>query len=149
MVRYDTAPKQTGFGTTLYGRCRLRLVIETTARDEPWLTKFSNGSLAATGDTPTLGGGEDGFRPHELLEAALACCLNMSVRMKAESADIPLDDVSTRVALDRTDEETVFRYELDMTGDLTDDQRDVLETAAATCPVRQTLSKEIGFSYED
>ena len=42
--------------------------------------------IAASSDnTPDKGGKGAGFRPHELLEAALACCMNMSVRMYAES----------------------------------------------------------------
>ncbi|MEO7774524.1 MAG: OsmC family protein [Steroidobacteraceae bacterium] len=99
-------------------------------------------------DAPTAkGGGGAGFGAHELLEAALAVCLNMAVRMHAESNGLPLTGVNTRVSLHRPAPDTVcFEYSLELTGPLTDDHRGQLEEIARTCPVRQTLSKRIDFA---
>jgi putative redox protein len=66
--------------------------------------------------------------------------------MYAEQQGIQLSGVTTRVKLDRSKpEETVFEYEVDLQGELTDTDRDRLITVAEKCPVRQTLSKHLGF----
>jgi len=59
---------------------------------------------------------------------------------------IPPRGVTTRVSLDRTQpEEAVFRYEIGLDGELTDEQKDRLFRAASACPVRRTLSRRIRF----
>jgi putative redox protein len=106
---------------------------------------FSNGKHTAYADTTEdKGGRNSGFRPHELLEAALASCLNMHLRMYANTHSISLDEVHTTVALDRNlPNEVVFKYSITLTGSLTEDQRNKLLQIAKTCPVSKTLSKEI------
>ena len=48
-------------------------MISTTSEAQPFRVQFSNGKHTALADaTQDKGGGESGFRPHELLEAALA-----------------------------------------------------------------------------
>jgi putative redox protein len=113
----------------------------------PYCTRFSDGTHEATSDvTPDKGGKHAGFRPHDLLEAALANCVNMMVRMYADHHRIPLAGVTTRVKLDRSvPDEVVFRYEVDLEGDLTPEQKLALQRAANACPVRRTLSKKIRF----
>lgn len=44
--------------------------------------------------TPDKKGANHGFRPHELLEAASASCMNMTFRMYAEIHAIPLAGMS-------------------------------------------------------
>jgi putative redox protein len=110
-------------------------------------TRFSDGEHQGTSDTTAdKGGAHSGFRPHDLLEAALATCVNMTVRMYADHHGIPLAGVTTNVILDRTrPDEVVFRYEVGLDGDLTAEQQDSLLHAASACPVRRTLSKRIRF----
>jgi putative redox protein len=70
----------------------------------------------------------------------------MTVRMYADRHDIPLQTVTTKVSLDRTDPgEAVFRYEIEVTGDLTAEQKSRLLAAASACPVSKTLSRRIRF----
>ena len=84
--------------------------------------------------------------PNELLEAALACCVNMTVRMYADRHAIPLDAVATRVRLDRGAEGAIFHTETELHGtSLTPEQREKLLAAAKSCPVRRTLSGSIRF----
>lgn len=98
-------------------------------------------------DAPvTKGGGGMGFGAHELLEASLATCINMAVRMHADQNGIPLDGVTTKVGLTWPDAHTSrFEYSIEVTGKLTAEQREELEAVAARCPVRQTLSKKLVF----
>lgn len=114
---------------------------------EPYATRFSNGTWEAVADTTADKGGRGaGFRPHDLLEAALATCVNMTVRMYAAHHGIPVERVTTRVELDRSQPDTArFRYSFAAAGALTDAQREQLQRAAAACPVRRTLSRRIVF----
>ena len=94
----------------------------------------------------STGTGAAGFRPHELLEAALACCLSMSVRMAAEKHAIPPEAVTARVRLDRGAEGAVFHAEIELRGDsLTPEQRERLVQAGKACPVSRTLSGSVRF----
>jgi putative redox protein len=122
-------------------------MISATSETPHYRTRFSNGVHEAFADTmPDKGGCAAGFRPHELLEAALACCVNMTVRMYADRHAIPLDAVTTRVRLDRGAEGAIFHTETELHGtSLTPEQREKLLAAAQACPVRRTLSGSIRF----
>ncbi len=122
-------------------------MIHTTSDSPRYCTRFSNGTHEALADTTADKGGScGGFRPHDLLEAALATCVNMTMRMFADHHGIPLRGVETKVELDRAQpDEVVFRYAVTLDGELTAEQRDKLLYAAAACPVRRTLSKKIRF----
>jgi len=122
-------------------------VITAESKATPYQTSFTNQDHKAFADTSIAkGGSETGFRPHELLEAALACCMNMWLRMYADNHQLPLSDVSTTVSVNRDQSgESIFEYSIDLKGSLTETQREKLMQIAKTCPVRQTLSKEITF----
>lgn len=120
-------------------------MITTQNDTERYKTFFTNGNHSGVSDTTEKNGGANaGFRPHDLLEAALASCLNIWVRMYAENHHIPLSSVTTRVDIDRSDPESVvFKYAIDIDGNITEDQRRKLLQIATTCPVHKTLSKKI------
>ncbi|MFB6170284.1 MAG: OsmC family protein [Haloarculaceae archaeon] len=120
-------------------------MVETTDGEANWQCTFSAGERSAVADTTTRGGAGEGFGPHELLESALATCLNMTIRMKAQEDDVPVEGVRTSVDLDRSATETAFVYDFEVDGDVSDEQLAVLAEAAASCPVRQTLSKRLSF----
>lgn len=103
---------------------------------------FGNGRIEARGDMPVdKGGAGDGFRPHELLEAALATCMSMTVRIAAEKYGYALTQVAVTVSLDRTvADDLAFDYQLELSGDLSDAERSRLARAAAQCPVSKTLA---------
>ncbi len=131
--------------------CHNRGMIYAKSDPARYRTLFSDGKHDGIADTIAEHGGEHaGFRPHDLLEAALAACVNMTVRMYADHHNIPLQDVTTKVTLDRTHPEKVtFRYEVELDGDLSPEQREKLAQAARACPVRKTLSKQIEFKCGD
>ena len=86
------------------------------------------------------------FRPHELLEAALATCMNMAATMYAEKHVIPLVQVVTKVTLDRSgSEQVVFSYSVELSGELTVQQKEAIMSAMRVCPVRKTLSRGVRF----
>ena len=114
-----------------------------------YLTPFTDGEHSALSDTTReKGGSGGGFWPHNLLEAALATCINITLRKYADKHGIPLTEASTKVQLDRSRPgETVFGYEVDLQGNLTEPQRQALLKVAGDCPVKATLLQEISFKY--
>jgi putative redox protein len=117
-------------------------MIRATSDGVPYRVTFTDGRFAATSDTTAAkGGGDAGFGPHELLEAALATCLTITLEKTARQQGMPLERAGATVRLDRSRPgEPVLTYELEMHGSLSDDQREQLVTAAANCPVGKTLS---------
>jgi putative redox protein len=123
-------------------------MIRATAEEERYLTKYTNGTGTGYADVPgTEGGTGTGFRSHQLLEAALATCIAITLRMYAEKHEIPLEDVAVEVHLDHgATGESVFRYELELSGNaLSPEQKAKLLEVSKACAVRRTLSKPIRF----
>ncbi len=123
-------------------------MITCFSKKSPFDTWFTNGKHEGHSDAPVEKGGADSsFGPHELLEAALASCLNIWVRVSAQTRNIPLTGVVTEVTLEQQNPgEAVFRYALELKGHLTEEQRWELIQAAQSCPVHQTLAGKISFT---
>ncbi len=117
-------------------------MIKSTEQNAGYIVHFTNGRHTAPGDMPVEKGGlGQGFRPHELLEAALATCLTMTVRIAAEKFGYPLARAGASVEIDRSDPEAVvLDCVLHLEGELDDEQRARLLRAAENCPVGQTLA---------
>jgi putative redox protein len=122
-------------------------VVHANRAEPSYCVDVSNGGARLIADTVAdKGGSGGGFRPHDLLEAALAACLNISVRMCADAEGIALSDVRTAVSLDRSSPDTVvFVYRVGLDGALSDEERARLLAAADASSVKATLSREISF----
>lgn len=122
-------------------------MVTVDSLDESFRATASNGRVELPIDAPADKGGQGaGFGAHELLETAIAGCLNMAVRMYAAKHGIPLTGVRTRVQIVRPDPGIIrFEQSLEFHGDLSDEQRRALIKVADTCPVRQTLAKKLVF----
>lgn len=112
---------------------------------------FTNGRHTAVADVPVEKGGEgNGFGPHELIEAALASCVAMNVRMAAEKNDIPLVNAICEASLDRSvPGQATLRYEVKFEGALSAEQIAQLQEAAGSCPVSKTLSGIVRIERND
>ncbi|MEW6659857.1 MAG: OsmC family protein [Thermodesulfobacteriota bacterium] len=124
-------------------------MIIATSDNPAYLTPFTDGDHHGVADTTKeKGGSGGGFWPHTLLEAALATCINITLRKYADKHAIPLSQAVTKVKLDRSrDGEAIFQYEVELQGDLTAEQRDALLRAAGDCAVKQTLLRTLSFKY--
>ena len=120
-----------------------------TARSEtaPYRTQFvSDGHQAHADASIAKGGAGAGFGPHELLEASVASCINIWLRMHAERRGIPLSGLTAEVRLNRdVPGETIFECAVDLQGSLTPEQGRELQRQIVACPVSQTLLKTISF----
>lgn len=123
-------------------------MITAVSKEPNYQVSFTDGVHSALADTiEDKGGGNSGFRPHDLLEAALATCLTMWLKMYASNHGYNVTDVKTNVSIDRSQpDETIFNYSIEISGDVTDDERKKLLQVAKTCAVHKTLSKKISFT---
>ena len=96
-------------------------------------------------DEPESNGGEDlGPTPHDVYDSALGACKALTTLWYARRKSIPVEDI--RVAVERDDSEErrgVYRLRvtLDVTGALSDAQRQELLAVAAKCPVHKLMTQ--------
>jgi putative redox protein len=122
-------------------------MIATISQEPRYQIKFTNGTQQSHADVlPVKGGQGAGFGPHELLEASLACCINMWIRMKADQLGIPVGEIGVTVVLRREHPESaIFEHDIKIEGALTENQHATLMREADDCPVRRTLLKKLSF----
>jgi putative redox protein len=121
-------------------------MITCKSEEAKYRVVISDGKHEVFADTiEANGGGNSAIRPHDLLEGALAACLNMTIRIQADKANIPLTGVTTKVSADRSQPgKTTFNYSVELYGPLTDEQREMLLRIDA-CPVKKTLASTVEF----
>ncbi|MBS1190869.1 MAG: OsmC family protein [Rhodocyclaceae bacterium] len=124
-------------------------MVTASMHGKPYQTVVSNGSKAIVVDTRKDGvGGYTGFKPHELLEGALAACTNLTIRITAEKLGIPIAGLNTVAELDSSNpDHTAFLLQIDIVGDLSEAQRDRLLQSIRLCPVSKMLSAPISITW--
>lgn len=125
-------------------------MVISTSESQAYVTGLSNGTAAIYSDvTEEKGGSGAYFRPHDLLEAAYASCLNITARMVLDAMNVSYDGVAVKVELDRNDEaKTVFKYEIDIKGSIDEKTKKIVLRKVRNCPVKKTLSKQLEFIEE-
>ena len=96
-------------------------------------------------DEPASNGGEDrGVTPHDVYDSALGACKALTTLWYARRRQIPVDDIRVTVERDDSDERRgVYRLRvlLDISGALSDAQRQELLTVAGKCPVHKLMTQ--------
>lgn len=106
--------------------------------------RLENGRHVFEADEPVAQGGTDlAPAPDELLEAALASCTAITLRMYANRKQWPVEAIDVAVSLERIDGKTVFSRNIQLRGNLDQEQKDRLLQIAKLCPVSKTLSGSI------
>ncbi|HET8662242.1 MAG TPA: OsmC family protein [Micromonosporaceae bacterium] len=131
-------------------------VVVRGAGDGPFPTEIDASGHRFAADEPVdAGGGDTGPAPYDLLLAALGACTAMTVRLYAGRRGWPLQGVTVTLDHDRihaqdcadcmTKEGRLDRISLaiQLTGDLTPNQRAQLLEVARRCPVHRTLTSEL------
>jgi uncharacterized OsmC-like protein len=131
-------------------------VVVTEAGAGRYRQKITIGRHVLTADEPVSAGGHDaGPNPYELLLAALGACTSMTLRMYADRKGLPLRRTTVRMlhdrvhakdcsqARDKTGMLSRIRREIDLEGQLSEQDRQRLLEIADHCPVHRTLSSQI------
>ncbi len=129
--------------------------VVRTGRDH-YRTEISAAGHPMVADEPeSHGGGNAGPTPFDYLSAGLGACTSMTLRMYADRKEWPLEGARVivkhhKVHVDEcADCETEkgkvdeFTREIELEGDLTEEQRERLLEIADRCPVHRTLHSEI------
>ena len=126
-------------------------MIVSKSFGEKYRAKISNGSAILHADVAEEKGGQgNGFRPHDLIEAGYAACLSITARMALDRMGVDYDGVTVEVSLDRSvEDQAVFRWRLDITGDVGEDVKRAVRRTVAKCPVNRTLSRSLSFLNVD
>jgi putative redox protein len=120
--------------------------VISRSENEMYLTEISNGKEEIYADVAQEKGGSGNFfRPHDLLEAAYASCLNITTRMVLDSLNIPYEAVTVKVELERRDEVTIFHYDIDIAGTIDEKMKQIVLKQVTNCPVKKTLSRPLAF----
>jgi putative redox protein len=130
--------------------------VVASAGNSGFRTEIAIGQHGLVADEPLESGGtDDGPSPYELLLAALGSCTAMTMRMYASRKGWPLAGVIVRLrdyhthAADCENCETKsvglrrLERQIELHGELTDEQRARLMLIADRCPVKQTLDRGI------
>jgi putative redox protein len=132
--------------------------VSSTIGSEPYTTSVTiRGELEhhLVNDVPPAEGGQGkGPTPHEMLEAAVASCKAITVKMYANRKAWPLESVTAKVRHDlRAKDEGGpkvhhFDAQMEFVGDLTDEQRERLHEISGRCSIQKILQSETVFGSE-
>ena len=122
-------------------------MIVATGNNNTYVTKISNHMDEIYSDTTeSKGGSGKYFRPHDLIEAGFASCLNITTRMVLNSMGLAYETIMVHVELDRSDpSKSIFKYQIDIEGQLDEESKRAVLNKVMNCPVRKTLSKQLEF----
>jgi putative redox protein len=130
-------------------------VTVTEAGSGTYTQQIFAGRHRLVADEPRPIGDDAGPTPYDLLLAALGSCTSMTLRMYADRKGWPLNEVRVTLRHSRIHAEDCAHCEttkgwidhidrdVELTGDLDDEQRQRLRQIADRCPVHQTLTSEI------
>jgi len=105
---------------------------------------LSTGEHVLIADEPAENGGKDeGPTPGDYMRMALASCTAITLRMYADRKKFDVERIDVTVNSERTDYKTIFKCEIKITGNITNEQRARMEDIAHKCPVHNVLSHPI------
>lgn len=120
--------------------------INATIGKQKYKTELQAKNHIITADEPNDVGGQNlGFTPTELLEASLAACTAMTLRMYADKKEWDLKQVNVQVGFKRNiaTQHVTFKKEIELVGDLDAEQRQKLLEMGSKCPIERMITGEI------
>jgi len=121
--------------------------MKSISKDQKYINQLEGIDLLI--DTTEEKGGTGKYtRPHDLLEAALASCMNIILQKEAEKLELRDIKFETEVILNRENpEEANFEYSYKIIANKDyENLRDIFDKALLNSSVRKTLSRRIVFT---
>ena len=123
------------------------VVVSETGQPYQQSVRIGRHSLIAD-EPPSMGGGDAGPAPFDLLLASLGACTSITLRMYAQRKKLPLTGIRVELSHQRTVVEGGARTEhisrrVWLEGELSAEQRGSLLAIANRCPMYRTLQSEI------
>lgn len=116
-------------------------MITSSIGKEQYRVTHSNGRHEFFADEPEEKGGKDTApSPDELLEAALASCTLVTLRMYTDHKKWNIGNIHLVVSLSRIEDKTIITRELKFEHEMTEEQKQRLIQVAKACPVSKTIS---------
>lgn len=118
-------------------------VVASIGRDH-YKTELTSGTHTLLSDEPAGNGGTDsGPMPGDFMRMALASCTAITLRMYADRKKMDIERIDVTVNSERLEYKTVFKCEIAIVGNITEEQRARLEEIAHKCPVHVVLANPI------
>jgi uncharacterized OsmC-like protein len=129
--------------------------VSASTGEQGFETSITVGEHSLVADEPaSVGGTEKGPTPYGLLLASVASCTAMTIRMYADRKKWPLKSADVRFRTTRVHaadcesceqplSKLSLERQIELTGDLSDEQVTRLRDVADRCPVKQALDPRI------
>ena len=112
--------------------------------DGPLQQKLTAGDLHFLSDQEiSKGGANTGPTPHEYLGAALASCTSMTLKMYAGRKEMKLENAIVTVDIERSNDVEIFSREIQLLGNLSAEEKELLIEIAHKCPIHKALAGQI------
>ena len=116
-------------------------MVQSTIGAENYRVTNSNGRHSFFADEPeALGGKDTAPTPDELLEASLASCTLVTLRMYTNHKQWNVGEIKVDVSLVREKEKSIITRTLHFENQLSDEQKQRLAQVAKACPVSKILA---------
>ena len=130
--------------------------VTTSTGSKDFFTEvFANGHAMIADEPVKYGGTDRGPTPYEYLLAGLGACTSMTLQMYARRKNLPLEKAVVRMTHEKVHAEDCdhcessegkidrVEREIELLGELNDEQRQRLLEIAERCPVHKTLHSEV------
>ena len=110
----------------------------------PFQQKLVIGDFQLLADVEVASGGANtGPSPHEYLAAALASCTSMTLKMYAGRKSMSLSNAIVTVHVERQNDIEKFTRDIQLFGELAEEEKQRLLEIANKCPIHKALTGEI------